>query len=177
MKSIVFPVVSSIFLSVTPIELLAMGEESPLTARRQVEPMDNDGSQPAMGVFSHLYLPDQIFKNADRIGLTPRQREAIQKAVPGRLAELRQQQRAEAKTLEHRIKEDPINERETLRQLDRLLKIENDFKRQQLAALININKILTYEQRSQLDVLKNRESRPRPDSRAPQEPKPPQDGH
>lgn len=112
----------------------------------------------------HFFLPRLALANAERIGLTPQQRQTIEAAMHDSQATFRRVrfELGNAMTLLSGLAvHHPVDEEEIIAQLDRILELEREIKHEQLAMLVRTKNALTPEQHVQLDEFKRRQAQQR----------------
>ncbi len=130
----------------------------------------------AEAMLRYFFHPRLVLGQAERIGLTPEQRERIEGFVHASQQDYRRQrfELANAWTLLAALAvEQPVNEERILEQLDRVLEIERTIKRSQLLMLVRVKNVLNSEQlvlldeirRRQLEARRGRQQPPRPEDR------------
>ena len=100
-----------------------------------------------------LYPPDFIMSNADAIGLTPEQRDAIRGLVQQadtRFKEMQQQLKQEVEALGKAAEPVNADQAAVLAQFDKVADKEKEIKRYQLTMLMDLRKKLTDDQRAKL---------------------------
>jgi Spy/CpxP family protein refolding chaperone len=100
-----------------------------------------------------LYPPDFIMGNADAIGLTPEQRNAIRDIVQQaqtRFGEMQQQLKQEVDALGKAAEPVTADQAAVLAQFDKVADKEKEIKRYQLTMLMDLRKKLTDDQRAKL---------------------------
>ncbi len=106
---------------------------------------------------SKLFPPDLIMNNADAIGLTQEQREAVrdlvQEAQP-HFGEMQEQLRQEGDALAKLLDKPDADQAAVLAQADKLMDRERDVKHAQLTLLLSLRKKLTDDQRAKLAQLR-----------------------
>jgi TonB-dependent SusC/RagA subfamily outer membrane receptor len=115
--------------------------------------------QPLADPFAkYLYSPELVMAHQEAIGLTEKQRSAIQDAVK----ELQSKPMVDTQfklalageKIRTALARTPVDEASVLQQVDDMLALERDVKRAQLTLLVRIKNQLTAEQRAALDKLK-----------------------
>jgi TonB-dependent SusC/RagA subfamily outer membrane receptor len=114
---------------------------------------------PASDPFAkYLYSPELVMANQAAIGLTDRQRGAIQDAVKELqskpLVDTQFKLALAGEKLRTALARATIDEASVLQQVDDMLALEREVKRAQMTLLVRIKNQLTAEQRAQLDKLK-----------------------
>lgn len=118
-----------------------------------------------------LIPPNEIFKNADRVGITEQQQAKIREAV-GKVHESENPEAKQAKlkaasqALDTALRSGEIDETVALRKLDDLLTAEAEMKRIHLRILIASNQVLTTEQKEKLGAMQKRHQQDRQKQRA-----------
>lgn len=100
-----------------------------------------------------LFPPDLIMSNADAIGLSQEQREAVRDLVQGaqgRFGELQQNLRTEVEALAKLAEPANADQAAVLAQFDKVADREKEIKRAQLSMLLELRKKLTDDQRAKL---------------------------
>jgi TonB-dependent SusC/RagA subfamily outer membrane receptor len=114
---------------------------------------------PASDPFAkYLYSPELVMANQAAIGLTDRQRSAIQDAVKELqskpLVDTQFKLALAGEKLRTALARATIDEASVLQQIDDMLALEREVKRAQMTLLVRIKNQLTADQRLQLDKLK-----------------------
>ncbi len=106
----------------------------------------------------YLYSPELVMANQAAIGLTDRQRSAIQDAVKELqskpLVDTQFKLALAGEKLRIALARATVDEASVLQQIDDMLALEREVKRAQMTLLVRIKNQLTAEQRVQLDKLK-----------------------
>lgn len=105
----------------------------------------------------HLFPPELVMQNQQKIGLRADQRTTISEAIQqlqSKVVDLQWKMQEETQKLGDIIAKSPVSETETLAQVDRVLAIERDVKRAHIAMLIRIRNTLTPEQQAMLRSLR-----------------------
>jgi Spy/CpxP family protein refolding chaperone len=111
----------------------------------------SDGASQTLGRF--FYSPRQVIEQADEIGLTAEQEQAITELTESHQAdfrELRFQLGNEMTRMGALAVEHPVGESAMLEQLETVLGLEAEIKRLQLRMLVQVKNLLTPEQQAQL---------------------------
>lgn len=132
----------------------------------------------------YLYPPDFIMHQADEIGLTDEQRQAIedemQSAKP-KFDDLHKKVKGEMDGLVNIVKQPHVDEAQARAQLDKVLAAESEIKKAHMTLMIHIKNQLTPEQQTKLNEMK-KHMPPPPGGGGPREsggdrrPPPPRDG-
>src|SRR5207253_1071479 len=104
-----------------------------------------------------LFPPELVMSHQQAIGLSDKQRTAIQQELQraqGKFTDLQWRMSADAEKLTHLLQTTPVDEAQVLDQVDRILGTERDVKRTQLSLLIRIKNTLTPEQQAKLGELR-----------------------
>ncbi len=135
--------------------LLALLVAGPAAAQQQ--PPQGRGAEDRIG--EALFAPDLVMQNAQRIGLTRAQRDAMTTAIQelqGRAVALQFQMLEEVEKAILLLEQPRVDEREATAALNRVLDIEQQVKVTQSVLLIRIKNILTPEQQAQLREIRKR---------------------
>ncbi len=133
-------------------------------ARAQAPPELASPPEPRLEnpIEEHLFPPEFIQQQGEKIGLSQQQRDAIvmdvkalQEQLPAQEASLRN----EVSTLGHLIPQSMTDETQLLAQLDKVLEQERQIKRLQLGTMFRIRKRLTPEQLARLQEIKKEVSK------------------
>ena len=105
----------------------------------------------------HLFPPELVMAHQQAIGLTDRQRSAIQEAMKeaqGSFVEAQFELSGEVENLQRRLQGTSVDEAAVLEQVDRVLALERRVKRAQLTLMVRIKNQLTAEQQAALGRLR-----------------------
>jgi Spy/CpxP family protein refolding chaperone len=125
------------------------------------------GPPPMMGppaFLRQLFVPEQIMRYQDELGLSAAQRDAITKEMAEaqkRVVELQWQFESASKKLTDVLSAPRIDEAAAMAQADQVMNLELQIKRTHLALLVRIKNLLTPEQQTKLTELVAKEP-PRP---------------
>ena len=106
-----------------------------------------------------LFPPDFIMANADAIGLTGEQRQALHDTMekaPDRFRDLQQALQKEAEALGKLLEQSAPSQDAVLAQFDKVQNREREIKRAQLTLMLEIRSKLTDEQRAKLAELRGK---------------------
>ena len=101
----------------------------------------------------HLFPPELVMAHQQAIGLTDRQRAAIQLAIrdaQAKFVDLQFTMSAEVETLQRLLESGSVDEAKVLEQVDRVLAVERQVKHAQLALMVRIKNQLTPQQQAEL---------------------------
>lgn len=104
-----------------------------------------------------LFPPELIIANQEAIGLTDKQRSAIQDAMKdaqSRLIDVQFKMSGEVAKLQKLLQAPAPDEAKTLDQVDRVLSLERDMKRAQMGLMVRIKSQLTEKQQAMLNQLR-----------------------
>lgn len=113
----------------------------------------------------HLFPPELIMQNQQRIGLRPEQRTVITGAIrelQNKVIDLQWRIQEETQRLRELLQAAPVDETSALAQVDRILGIEREVKKAHLRMLIQIKNALTPEQQQMLRRLRDNQAPTRP---------------
>ena len=105
----------------------------------------------------HLFPPELVMQNQQKIGLRADQRTTITEAIQqlqAKVVDLQWKMQDETQKLGDLLAKSPVSESETLAQVDRVLAIERDVKRAHITMLVRIRNVLTAEQQATLRSLR-----------------------
>ncbi len=105
-----------------------------------------------------LYPPELIMAHQEALGLTDKQRSAIEDAVKdtqGKVFDLQFKMSAEVEKLQRLIQAPSPDEPKVLDEVSRVLTLERDMKVAQMTLMVRIKSQLTERQQAQLDQLRN----------------------
>lgn len=139
-------------IAITVIGLLLAG------SRSGVAQMPGPGQDP---LARFLFPPELVMSHQQAIGLSDRQRTAIQQDLQraqGKFTDLQWRMSADAEKLTRLLQAAPIDETQVLEQVDRILNTERDVKRTQLSLLIRIKNTLSPEQQTKLSEIRRQMS-------------------
>jgi Spy/CpxP family protein refolding chaperone len=109
---------------------------------------------PAGDPFARYFFPPElVMSHQQEIGLTDRQRSAIQEAMKdaqGKFIDAQFKMSAEAEKLQRLLQGSSVDEAKVLEQVDRVLTLERDVKHVQVSLMIRIKNQLTAEQQLML---------------------------
>ena len=134
----------------TAIVVIVLAAVAPAAARAQEVAHDKAFDQ-------HLFPPELVMQNQQKIGLRAEQRTTITEAIQqlqGKVVDLQWKMQEESQKLADVLAKSPVSESETLAQVDRVLAIERDVKRAHMTMLIRIRNALTAEQQAMLRSLR-----------------------
>ncbi len=101
----------------------------------------------------YFFPPELVMSHQQEIGLTDRQRSAVQEAMKdaqGKFIDAQFKMSAEAERLQRLLQGSSVDEAKVLEQVDRVLTLERDVKRVQISLMIRIKNQLTAEQQAML---------------------------
>jgi TonB-dependent SusC/RagA subfamily outer membrane receptor len=104
-----------------------------------------------------LYPPELVMAHQQEIGLTDRQRSAIQAAMKeaqGKFVDLQFQMSGELEKLQRIVQPSTVDEAKMLDELDRVLAMEKEIKHAQVTLMIRIKNQLTEQQQAALGKLR-----------------------
>lgn len=110
-----------------------------------------------------LYPPELIMAHQEAIGLTDKQRTAIQEAVKdaqSKLLDMQFRMSAEVEKLQRLIQATTPDEPKVLDEVNRVLTLERDVKVTQMTLMVRIKSQLTERQQSQLNQMRGGTPRP-----------------
>lgn len=125
-----------------------------VTTRKMDANFQPAGDDPLAGF---LFPPELIMAHQQEIGLTDRQRMAIQTAMKeaqGKFIELQFQMSLEVEKLKRIVQTPTVDEAKMLDELDRVLGVEREIKHAQVTLMIRIKNQLTEQQQSALGKLR-----------------------
>lgn len=105
-----------------------------------------------------LFPTELVMSHQQAIGLTDRQRSAIQEAMKEpqpAFVDLQFRMSAEVEKLQELVQSTTVDEAKVLRQVDRVLDVEREVKHRQLALLIRVKNLLTEQQQAALAKLRD----------------------
>lgn len=105
-----------------------------------------------------LYPPELVMAHQEAIGLTDKQRSAIQDAVKdaqGRVVDIQFKMSAEMEKLQHLLQIFTPDEPKVLDEVNRVLTLERDMKLVQMTLMVRIKSQLTERQQGLLDQMRN----------------------
>ena len=115
-------------------------------------------TQPAQAPIARfLYAPEVVMAHQAAIGLTDRQRTAIQelvKEVQSKVVDAQFKLASGGETLSRSLSAPSVDEASVLLQIDQMLALEREVKRAQLSFLIRVKNQLTAAQQAMLDKLR-----------------------
>ena len=120
----------------------------------------NPGPGPGPGedpLARFLFPPELVMSHQQAIGLSEKQRTAIQQELQraqGKFTDLQWRMSADAEKLTRLLQTTPVDETQVLEQVDRILGTERDVKRTQLSLLIRIKNTLSPEQQAKLSEIR-----------------------
>lgn len=133
----------------TAIVVIALAAVAPTAARSQ--------DAPGKSFDQHLFPPELVMQNQQKIGLRADQRTTITEAIQqlqGKVVDLQWKMQEETQKLADILAKSPVSESETLAQVDRVLAIERDVKRAHITMLVRIRNALTADQQAILRSLR-----------------------
>lgn len=117
-----------------------------------------EGRPPGDDPFArHLFPPELVMAHQQAIGLTDRQRSALQDAMKdaqGKFIDLQFRMSAEVEKLQRLIEGTTVDEGKVLEQVDRVLTLERQVKHVQLTLMIRVKNQLTPQQQQALARLR-----------------------
>jgi Spy/CpxP family protein refolding chaperone len=134
----------------TAIVVIVLAAVAPAAARAQEVAHEKAFDQ-------HLFPPELVMQNQQKIGLRADQRTTITEAIQqlqGKVVDLQWKMQEESQKLADVLAKSPVSEPETLAQVDRVLAIERDVKRAHMTMLIRIRNALTADQQAMLRSLR-----------------------
>jgi TonB-dependent SusC/RagA subfamily outer membrane receptor len=105
----------------------------------------------------YLYAPEFVMAHQDAIGLTDRQRGALEdlvREIQSKAINTQLKLAAGTEKLVRLLASPTVDEVSTLQQIDQVLALERDVKRAQITLLVRIKNQLSLEQQSKLDKLR-----------------------
>jgi len=138
----------------TAIALIALAAVAPEATLAQAQ-QPQAPHETAFG--QHLFPPELVMQNQQKIGLRADQRATITEAVQqlqAKVVDLQWKMQDESQKLADLLAKSPVNEAETLAQVDRILAIEREVKRAHITMLVRIRNALTPEQHAMLRSLR-----------------------
>jgi len=120
----------------------------------------NPGPGPGPGddpLARFLFPPELVMSHQQAIGLSEKQRTAIQQELQRaqtKFTDLQWRMSADAEKLTRLLQTTPVDEAQVLDQVDRILGTERDVKRTQLSLLVRIKNTLTPEQQAKLGEMR-----------------------
>jgi Spy/CpxP family protein refolding chaperone len=105
----------------------------------------------------HLFPPELVMQNQQRIGLRPEQRTAMTQAiqeVQSRIVDVQWRMQEETQKLAALLEKTSPSQADVLAQVDRVLDVEREIKRAHMAMLVRIKNLLTAEQQAMLRSLR-----------------------
>jgi TonB-dependent SusC/RagA subfamily outer membrane receptor len=105
----------------------------------------------------YLYAPEVVMAHQQAIGLTDRQRSAIQdlvKDLQSKAMDTQMKLAATGEKLSHSLAAASVDEASVLQQIDHMLALEREVKRAQMTLLVRIKNQLTPAQQGMLDKMK-----------------------
>lgn len=112
---------------------------------------------PADPLARFLYPPELVMAHQEALGLTDKQRSAIQEAVKdaqGRVVDVQFKMSAEVEKLQRLIQAASPDEPKVLDQVNRVLTLERDMKLAQMTLMVRIKSQLTERQQALLDQMR-----------------------
>jgi len=120
----------------------------------------NPGPGPGPGedpLARFLFPPELVMSHQQAIGLSERQRSAIQQELQkaqGKFSDLQWRMSGDAEKMTHLLQATPVDEAQVLDQVDKILNTERDVKKTQITLLVRIKNTLTPEQQSKLNEMR-----------------------
>ena len=105
----------------------------------------------------HLFPPELVMQNQQRIGLRENQRNEITTVIrefQGGVLDLQWEMQGETQRLGELLSASPVNEAAVLEQLDRVLAVELQVKKAHISMLVRVKNALTQEQQRQLQEIR-----------------------
>jgi len=143
-----------------PTQLVATGglAIAMLSAASRGAVAQNPGPGPGEDPLARfLFPPELVMSHQQAIGLSDKQRTAIQQELQraqGKFTDLQWRMSADAEKLTRLLQTTPVDEAQVLEQVDRILGTERDVKRTQLSLLIRIKNTLSPEQQAKLSEIR-----------------------
>jgi len=120
----------------------------------------NPGPSPGPGedpLARFLFPPELVMSHQQAIGLSERQRSAIQQELQkaqGKFSDLQWRMSGDAEKMTHLLQATPVDEAQVLDQVDKILNTERDVKKTQITLLVRIKNTLTPEQQAKLNEMR-----------------------
>ncbi len=105
----------------------------------------------------HLFPPELVMQNQQRIGLRENQRNEITAVIrefQGGVLDLQWEMQGETQRLGELLSASPVGEAAVLEQLDRVLAVEMQVKKAHITMLVRVKNALTQEQQRQLHAIR-----------------------
>jgi Spy/CpxP family protein refolding chaperone len=117
----------------------------------------NPGAPSPDPIGQNLFPPDQVFSQAEAIGLTDAQKTSIQSSIlhaQSRFLEFQPRLQQAMQRMVKLIGQSRVDESQVLSQLDKVLSVEREIKRTQIGLMTRIKNVLTLEQQAKLRQLR-----------------------
>jgi Spy/CpxP family protein refolding chaperone len=131
-----------------------------LLAASRAAVAQNPGPGPGPGedpLARFLFPPELVMSHQQAIGLSERQRSAIQQELQkaqGKFSDLQWRMSSDAEKMTHLLQATPVDEAQVLDQVDKILNTERDVKKTQITLLVRIKNTLTPEQQAKLNEMR-----------------------